>query len=527
MRVRPPSIPATVFAVFAVFTVIGLQQPMLNADGDPARHIRHGLWMPQHHALISADPFSFTRPGAPFLGFEYGTQLVFALAWKAGGIAAVTVLVGLLIASVYALLAWVLLRLNVEPFMAYIVTVGAAALGGGHWVARPHLFSFLATVVLVWLLERPRPAPVWLFVPFFAVWANLHGGFVFGAMLLAVWLGGTALEWLASGRDPRWLPRMKYLFAALVCAGLGTLLNPHGLELHRHVLTFFGNRVNMDHTAEFLSPNFHEIDGRIFLLGILGVLAALTFHRERPSFPRLLAIAMTLAFGLISVRNMALFGLTALPLVALHVNDAWRGLPDPRGIRRRFGATAETGSTLPWVLPIVVAFVLLGLAHGRVGSTQVVADDLDPATFPIAAVAKGRAAGLEGRIFSEFVWGGYLVYAWPEQRIFIDGGTDFFGDSLYEEFSRVRRLSPGWRKILQRWDIGLALLQPKSALAHELVRDSRWRPWYCDSVAVILRRDPDQPDPYSRTGADSAEHDLASCSRPGRPEPSAAGENAE
>jgi hypothetical protein len=93
-----------VFAVFAGFTVIGLQQPMLNADGDPARHIRHGLWMLQHHALISADPFSFTRPGAPFLGFEYGTQLVFALAWKAGGIAAVTVLVGMLIASVYALL---------------------------------------------------------------------------------------------------------------------------------------------------------------------------------------------------------------------------------------------------------------------------------------------------------------------------------------------------------------------------------------------------------------------------------------
>jgi hypothetical protein len=311
-----------------------------------------------------------------------------------------------------------------------------------------------------------------------------------------------------------------------VCAGLGTLLNPHGLELHRHVLAFFGNRFNMNHTAEFLSPNFHEIDGRIFLLGILGVLAALTFHRERPSYPRLLAIAMTLAFGLISVRNMALFGLTALPLVALHVNDAWRRLPDPRGIRGRFGATAQTGSTLPWVLPIVVAFALLGLARGRVGGTQVVADDLDPATFPIAAVARGRAAGLEGRIFSEFVWGGYLVYAWPEQRIFIDGGTDFFGDPLYEEFSRVRRLAPGWRDILQRWDIRLALLRPGSSLAHELSRDSRWTPWYCDSVAVILERSADAP-PYSRAAADSAERRLSACAHPGRPGASSPAGNAD
>jgi hypothetical protein len=161
---------------------------------------------------------------------------------------------------------------------------------------------------------------------------------------------------------------------------------------------------------------------------------------------------------------------------------------------------------------VVIVFVLLGLAHGRVGRTQVVADDFDPATFPIAAVAKGRAADLKGRMFSEFVWGGYLVYAWPEQRIFIDGGTDFFGDSLYEEFSRVRRLAPGWREILRRWDIELALLRPASSLAHELSRDSRWTPWYCDSVAVVLRRGIDDPVPYSPSQADSAERGLTVCS---------------
>jgi hypothetical protein len=513
MRVRPPSIPATVFIVFAVFTVIGLQQPMLNADGDPARHIRHGLWMLEHHALISADPFSFTRGGEPFLGFEYGSQLVFGLAWKVGGVAAVTVLVGVLIAATYALLARVLLELDIEPLLAYVVTVAAAALGGGHWVARPHVFSFLGTVILLWWLERPRPVPVWLFVPFFAVWANLHGGFVFGGVLMAAWLGGTILEWLVGGQKSGELRRIKYLAVAIVCAGLGTLLNPHGLELHRHVLMFFGNKFNFNNTAEFLSPDFHQIDGRVFLLGILAVLGVLTFIRERPSFPRLFAIVLTLTFGLISVRNVALFGIVALPLLALHANQAWRSLPDPRGIRGRFGTTARASSTLSWVTPVVLAFALLAVAHGRIGRAQVVADDFDPVTFPIAAVAKGRAANLQGRIFSEFVWGGYLVYAWPEQRIFIDGGTDFFGDPLYEEFSRVRRLAPGWRDILERWNIELALLRPASSLAHELSRDSRWSPWYCDSVAVILRRQSEPRAPYSLVQAHSAEQALSACSR--------------
>jgi hypothetical protein len=513
MRVRPPSIPATVFVVFAVFAAIGLQQPMLNADGDPARHIRHGLWMLQHLALISADPFSFTRAGAPFLGFEYGTQLLLALAHQAGGLAGVAVLVALIIASVYALLAWMLLRLGVEPLLAYAATLGAAALGGGHWAARPHIFSFLGTVVLLWLLERPRPAPAWVFLPLFAIWANLHGGFVFGGILLTAWLGGTLAEWLVSRRDPKWLARSRYLALALAFALAGTFVNPHGVELHRHIIGFFGNRFNMENTAEFVSPDFHQIDGRIYLLGILLTLTVLALVRSRPAFPRLFAIAMTLAFGLISVRNVSLFGLTALPLLALHADSAWRALPDFRGIRGRFGTTAATTSTLPWIAPVALALVLLGVAHGRVGRAQIIADRFDAATFPVGAVTRGRAARLQGHMFSEFVWGGYLIYGWPEQRIFIDGGTDFFGDDLFQEYIRVKRLLPGWREVLQHWNIELVLVRPTSPVAHELSRDGAWSPWYCDSVSVLLRRAPGASAPLPAAAADSAEHELERCSK--------------
>lgn len=513
MRFRPPSIPATVFAVFSLFAAIGLQQPMLNVDGDPPRHIRHGLWMLEHHQLISADPFSFTRPGAPFLGFEYGSQLLMALAHQVGGPAGVVVLTALVIACTYGLLAWVLLRLGVEPLLAYLVTLAAGVLGGGHWSARPHIFTFFAVVVLVWLLERPRPAPVWLFVPFFAVWANIHGGFSFGTMLMGAWLAGALAECLADRTNLVWPARARYLVLAIACAGLGTVINPHGLELHRHILGFFGTHFNIDNTAEFVSPDFHQIDGRIFLIGILITLGVLTFHPRRPTFPRLFVIAMTLSFGLISVRNVALFGLTALPLLALHVNGAWCALPDFRGIRGRFGATAAQASTWPWVGGVVLILALLGINHGRVGSAQVIADRFDASVFPVSAVARARKANLQGHIFSEFVWGGYLVYAWPEQRIFIDGGTDFFGEDLFKQYIKVKRTQPGWRDVLTRWNIELALLRPATTTAHELMRGGNWQPWYCDSVAVLLKRTAAAPLPMTATAADSAERVISTCSR--------------
>jgi hypothetical protein len=504
-----------VFILIAVLVPIGLQQPILNADGDPARHLRHGLYMLEHGGLIRHDPFSFTRPGAPFLGFEYGSQLIYALAHRIGGLPAVAILAGLLIAVTYSLLAYFLLRWGVDPLLTYLTTTLAAALGAGHWVARPHLFSFVAVLVLLALLERARPAPVWVFLPFFAVWANLHGGFVMGWFLIGTYLAGASAEWSVSGDRRPWADRIKYLTAALALAFVATLLNPHGFELQRHVLGFFGKHFIMDNTAEFISPDFHQIDGRLFLCAILVMLAALSLYGPRPKFPRLFAIAIMLAFGLISVRNMALYGLVALPLIALHVDPGWRALPDPRGIRERFATTAARTSTLPWIAPVTVALALLAVAHGRIGSSQIMAEGFDPGSFPVTAVARAREAKLDGRLFTEFGWGGYLIYAWPEQRIFIDGGTDFFGEDLFREYSRIKLLRPGWRELLRKWDISLVLIRQPSSLAHELAREGQWISWYCDSLAVLYRRSPVPPASVARKSADSAEARLDACAGSG------------
>ncbi len=56
-------------------------------------------------------------------------------------------------------------------------------------------------------------------------------------------------------------------------------------------------------------------------------------------------------------------------------------------------------------------------------------------------------------MFNNFIWGGYLLHEWPEQRVFIDGGTDHYGEKLFNEYIQVWNLEPGWRDVLKRWDI--------------------------------------------------------------------------
>jgi hypothetical protein len=509
-RAGPPSIPAILFITLAVFVPIVLQQPMLNSDGDLARHLRHGRYMLEHGGLIRTDPFSYTRGGAPFVGFEYGSQVIYALAERIGGVAGVAILAGLLIGLTYALLARFLLRRGVEPLLAYLTTILAALVGAGHWLARPHLFTFVAVVLLMELLERAPRRPLLPFAALFGIWANIHGGFVYGWILIGLYLVGSVGEVLLSGERAAWEARARYYATALVVAVGVTVLNPRGLALHHHLFDHLNQQYLFDNTAEFTSPDFHEGGAKLFLGALLICMAALSLKRTRPTMPRLFVICAGTAFALIAARNMSLFGLTALPLLALHMDEAWRRLPDPRGIRGRFEAATARSATVIWSLPAMVLMLALALGHGRVGSAQLIDDRFDPTVFPIAAVRQARSEHLEGRLFTEFEWGGYVDYAWPEQKIFIDGGTDFFGEDLLRQYGRIKGLSPGWRGLVSKWDISLMVLRRKSSLAHELLRDGRWHPWYCDSLAVVLRRS-DRVTAMAPATADSAEHAIANC----------------
>jgi hypothetical protein len=513
-RPGPPSIPAVVFVILAAVVPIGLQQPLLNSDGDLARHLRHGRYMLDHGALIRHDPFSFTRPGAPFVGFEYGSQIFYSLAERAGGLPGVAVLAGLLVGLTYALLARFLLRRGVDPLLAYLTTLMAALVGAGHWLARPHLFSFVAVMLLLELLDREPHKPFLPFAALFAVWANVHGGFLYGWILTGLYLAGSIGEFALGCARAKWAARVRYYSTALMAAVSATLLNPHGIGLHRHLFEFLSQQYVFDNTAEFTSPDFHEVGPKLFLGALLICIMALSAKGNRPSLPRLLVICAGTALSLIAVRNMSLFGLTALPLVALHMDEAWRRLPDPRGVRGRFEITARAATTLIWTVPTTLLMLALALSHGLLGSLKLIDDRFDATVFPVTAVQQARVAHLQGHLFTEFAWGGYVDYAWPEQKIFIDGGTDFFGVELFREYSKITRMSPGWRELLAKWDISLLLLPRNAPLPHELVRDGRWRTWYCDSLAVVIRR-ADTPLDMTPALADSADQAIDRCPESG------------
>jgi len=485
-----PTLPAFLFLIWALLIPLFEGDVMVNADGDPARHIRHGETILAQKDVIRADPFSFTKPGAPFVGFEYGSQILFALAHRAGGTPGMVVLTTIVIAGTLALLLAGLLRKGTDPLLAVATVLAVAVLTNIHWLARPHVFSWPITLILLAMLEAERRPPLALWAGLYMAWVNLHGAFVFGWLLMGMYLAGHILEYWAA-TDPAVRARERARFQGLVpaigVAVLASLVNPYGWHLPQHVVQFFGDPWLRRLTQEFLSPDFHSRDLYPFLLTLLGVMALLAL-RPRPHWTHLLVLLGTAGMALISQRNIVQFGLIAVPLLALDQNAYWKRRVGSGRFATNFAAAARTGVTWPWVVGATALLLALAANHGRVGERQLLTEGFSPERIPVAAVARARETGVQGRIFNEFIWSGYILYAWPEMKVFIDGGSDFYGGELLRTHRDIVNLQPGWRDSLDAYRINLTLTATGRALTEELLREPAWIPRYCDSTAVLLSR---------------------------------------
>ena len=487
-RLRASIIDLT-FITWVVAVPLVLQSRLLNADGDFPRHLTMGEFI-LRGGPWQTDAFAYTHTG-PFLTTEWLSQVSFALAHGLGGLAGDAALGGLIVGLTYALLVAYMRRSRVEAFLAFVTGIVAAILGSPHWVARPHLFTFLGLAVLLHLARYGRRW--WIFAPFFAVWANFHGGFVLGIAVLAAMAAG---EWIesrvaADAKDRAdWLATARRHGLGALAGVAGAMVNPMGPYLLLRVRRILGNEYLLGVTSEFQSMDFHILYGRVFLLVVLLILTALTLRPRRLSAPTLLVVTM-ISRARSTPDAMRPFSVLSRcrcwPSNSTRRGAACAASPPARTrcVRGRgaYGGARALGSM------VAALMLVFALSRGVVAGTQLVPSEFDPDKFPVGAVSAARAASLQGNIYNYFIWGGYILHAWPEQRIFIDGMTDFLGEDVVRAYLNIEQLDPGWDAELDRLGVSIVIVPPGARLVPALLQRGGWRSWYEDGTAVILVRD--------------------------------------
>src|SRR5580692_7445262 len=190
-----PSMTDAAFVMPLIFLFCSMKGAQtLLGDGDTGWHLRTGEWILAHGRVPRSDIFSFTRSGQPWFAWEWLWDVLFGWLHLHAGMAAVVLASSLVLALTFALL-FRLARRRSDALVALALTLVAAAASAGHWLARPHLFTMLFTVVFCSILAGGQrtggasglPGRLWLLPPLMALWTNLHGGFFVGILLIAAY----------------------------------------------------------------------------------------------------------------------------------------------------------------------------------------------------------------------------------------------------------------------------------------------------------------------------------------------------
>jgi hypothetical protein len=489
VRVKRNNVPSAadlIFSVVAPLTAIRGTVKLTQSDGDLAAHIRMGETILATGHIPAHSLASYTAAADYMVAHAWLSEIIFALLFRLGGLPLLSIVTGILVGITHGSIALFLRRRGADPRWAFLAALLSLALGSTHWLARPHMFSIVGSAITLFLLESERPRRALYFLPLFALWANLHGGWAYGLTMIAAFIIGDLGEALLAKEERQlWLKRAKDNSLVLVLASLATLANPYGLRLHEEVLSAVTSSSLARNIAEFLAPNFQDAGQWPFLLAVLTTVGLFALGTKRIQLPWLVLILMSLFFALRSFRNIALFGVSAWPLVALHAARAW---PRPEKPFRLFSefARLDPGSRVGILaIPVTVLLLALGLNRGSVGGIELIPDHFSAKAFPTDAVAKARAARLDGHVFDAWGWGGYIMYAWPEARLHVDPLK--FNRETIKSYTIIEDMQPGWQKEMDRWKIRTIIVNSRSPMAKGLSLEPNWKVWYRDSTAVVFR----------------------------------------
>ena len=478
----------------------------LFGDSDTGWHIRDGERIIAARALPHDDPFSFSKPGEPWIAWEWGADALMGATNRISGLGGVALLYGLSI----GVAVWMWFRLNraaggnlLIAGLLFFIMLPVTTI---HWLARPHVLSWLFLLGTVWLCERVRYRVRWrqfaLVAISTAVWANLHASFFFAPLIFLTYAAGAYLKPLIWAPLPlgarmedaeeaaiqaSWSRRGISYISLAAAASVGSLLNPYGWRLHQHVLSYLSDSRLMKNIDEFQSFDFHSV-GAFSVMIMLAVCVAGGFAALSARKPERFLLSMLFtAVALRSARALPVAALLVLPLangsITTVLSRAGNLAP---GLRRWLDDALGYGDRLDVIDRQLRGFAIVPLIAVLIFASIRTSSGFPSERLPVAASEIVASLPANTRMLAPDTFGGYLIYRFNGgHKVFVDGRSDFYGTEFMERYARLMQVLPGWTQEFNRWSFTHALLPPDSPLISALEANG-WRELHRDKTAVLL-----------------------------------------
>jgi hypothetical protein len=487
-----PSISEVVFIVILAFILSG--KGNLLGDADTGYHIRAGEYIIDNLKVPSHDLFSHITPPLEWTAHEWLSEVILAFIHRVSGLTGVVVAFALLIAFVHVILLKFLKSSGISIIVSACIVALAAGASIIHWLARPHIFSLL--LILLWYIildsyQYKRRNYLYLLLPLMLLWVNLHGGFIAGFMLLAVYITGNAITAIFQKKDRKdRIQKIRTLLIYGILCLLITLINPKGYKILLFPFNLISNTYIMDHVSEFLSPNFHT-DLR-FEYMLLLMICVFGVSALRLNAIEVILVLLFTHMSLYSARYIPLYAIILSPILGNHIETLLHDFRERRLIKR-FIAISERTTKTDSMTKYHVWFILTIATLSIMVFTGKIHYTFDKKRLPVDAVQFMQKEKIPGKMFNNDEFGDYIIYAaWPQYKVFFDGRSDMYGKEKMKEYFKIMGIETGWQDVLTKYDISWVIFNTKSALSSFLLERNDWKLIYSDKVAnIFVRNIPD------------------------------------
>jgi len=511
-----PSIADLLFVAMLCLLVFTSLSIRLLGDAGIGWHIRTGQIILATHSVPRVDPFSSSMAGHAWFAWEWLSDVLVGCLEKVAGLNGVVLFAALIIAGVFSWAFRLLVRRGTNVLIAIILVLLAASASMIHFLARPHVVSWLFTLLWFWILENSEkhvttdreskirgPRLLWLLPLTTLVWVNVHGGFLVGFVLFKVYWICAFWEWaslsftVTEGSFDQSLRkidagrRVWYLTLAGVLSSAATLANPYGIRLHVHIYHYLSNRFLMNHIEEFQSPNFHYVSQECFAALLLLTLIALAVKHTRTRATHLLVVLFAVSSGLYASRNIPVSSLLLILVIGPWLSSAGRKSD-------RFGHSSKSFLNRMksielglhghvWPIAAVLLALWIAVRGGGLGGSQLMNSHFDAKRFPVAAVDYLQKRSAPGPVLSPDIWEGYLIYRlYPQTKVVVDDRHDLYGEEFLKSYLKLVHVEPGWREFLRQHPANHIVVPRESPLAGVLGETREWRRVYIDEVSMVF-----------------------------------------
>ncbi len=447
-----------------------------STDPDLWGNVRFGLDILRDGNIPHTDAYSFTTD-REWVNHEWLAEVLIGNAFRAGGTVG---LILLKVAAVGSMLLLLWLTLRREGIYSPIVRDAAVALTivltfEQTRYVRPQLFSLVAfTIVLTCLIRARRGDQYWLLPlpPLFAVWANLHGGWLVGGGIFALWTAVTAFA--GNRRHALWCT---VIGGASLAA---TLLNPYGLEL----LTLLRDSVGVERADIVEWQPVYVLGWQSWVpwlvTAVVGLIGIMVRDRERRGPERIACLIALAVMSIMVARLQAFFALGVLFLVGPAVTRAYQAAR----------AIAVTPVERPSSRVMATVALAITAAALIIATTNLTHLRIDPRWTPEpGAVSFLNAQPAGRRVLIWFDWGGYaLWHLAPRMRISMDGRREtVYSPDLQDRHLRFYFDAPGGSSLPTDLAADYVWI-PRTLPAVQRLGADGWRRLYEGEQSVVFGR---------------------------------------